>query len=826
TGLDTDFDGTPEVNLPAFGADPLHKDLFLELDFAAGQSPRRQDIQAMKAAFAAAPISAGTAASNAESPDGGPGASSPPNPDGQRGINLHVDTGGLVDPSVREGQAPGTCMDGADNGGDGFPDGADSDCVFLDASVEDPAPGNCTDGFDNDSDGNADGLDTDCLVGDNLGGGNQVSPPGACELDSSFYDTKWANFSPNRSKVFRYAISAAQGAGCDPSGGQGEIGGNDFIEFNHDGGTIMHELGHTLNLHHGGRDDDNCKPNFVSVMSYDNQFGINRTGGGTILDYAPPRRALNGSTRGSGLLPTLVEDNLNEATVLDPGDPANRFVFVNAAGSKVQAALNQTPNWNGDTDPPTESGLQVNVDTVGTNNQPAACSNGSSGSILAGAEDWVFVSLPFRQFGDAAGAPISPETDPVPRLEDLQILRQELNRTDLSIGVTDSPEPAVAGAQFTYALTVTNAGPNPASSVQVVHTLPADVSFVSASATCGSAAGVVTCRPPEVLANATRTFTVTVSVPPDLVFNNGGPKTISATASVTNLAGPDPNAANNTDAESTTVIALADLSTTKACNPDPVIPGNDLNCSLTVSNAGPSVAASVVLTDDLSEDVTLTAAPPGGGFSCTIQSGEPELTCTKPRMNPAETATLPYTTSVSEDAAPGSTLANSASATSATTDPTPANNTAVENTAIPPCSITGTSGPDILTGTANNDVICGLGGPDVLSGRGGDDIIIGREGGDILNGDGGNDALLGNPGNDVLNGGDGNDTLRGGPGPDAVYGDSGNDDIFGGADNDALNGGAPTGPLGQGDRIDGGPGNDACVSPGTIQPAERGATNC
>ena len=30
----------------------------------------------------------------------------------------------------------------------------------------------------------------------------------------------------------------------------------------------MHELGHTLGLHHGGGDDINNKPNYYSVMNY------------------------------------------------------------------------------------------------------------------------------------------------------------------------------------------------------------------------------------------------------------------------------------------------------------------------------------------------------------------------------------------------------------------------------------------------------------------------------------------------------------------------------------------------------------------------------
>jgi hypothetical protein len=39
-----------------------------------------------------------------------------------------------------------------------------------------------------------------------------------------------------------------------------------------DAATLMHELGHALGLHHGGRDDINGKPNYLSVMNYTFQF--------------------------------------------------------------------------------------------------------------------------------------------------------------------------------------------------------------------------------------------------------------------------------------------------------------------------------------------------------------------------------------------------------------------------------------------------------------------------------------------------------------------------------------------------------------------------
>ncbi len=61
--------------------------------------------------------------------------------------------------------------------------------------------------------------------------------------------------------------------------------------------------------------------------------------------------------------------------------------------------------------------------------------------------------------------------------------------------------------------------------------------------------------------------------------------------------------------------------------------------------------------------------------------------------------------------------------------------------ALVKCTITGTSGDDVLTGTSGDDVICGRGGDDVLKGKGGDDILIGGPGEDALIGGGGRDIL-------------------------------------------------------------------------------------
>ena len=130
-GYDDNGDGVVDVDLPGMGADPAHKDLFLEIDYDANVVPDRAGIQAMRDAFAAAPLDVGSRAGEREAAgtsgnnDDTFGVSMPPNPDGTRGITVHVDTGALVDPAAREGQVAGTCRDGVENGTDAKVDGAD-----------------------------------------------------------------------------------------------------------------------------------------------------------------------------------------------------------------------------------------------------------------------------------------------------------------------------------------------------------------------------------------------------------------------------------------------------------------------------------------------------------------------------------------------------------------------------------------------------------------------------------------------------------------------------------------------------------------------------
>jgi uncharacterized repeat protein (TIGR01451 family) len=120
--------------------------------------------------------------------------------------------------------------------------------------------------------------------------------------------------------------------------------------------------------------------------------------------------------------------------------------------------------------------------------------------------------------------------------------------TDMAITKIGTPEPVLQNATLTYTLTVTNLGPQTATGVVVVDTLPTQVSYVSSSSTgigvCTQAAGVVTCNFATMISGDVETITIiTTAVTPSLALN---------TAAV-NSTTPDPVLSNNTATFTSTI---------------------------------------------------------------------------------------------------------------------------------------------------------------------------------------------------------------------------------------------------------------------------------
>lgn len=132
---------------------------------------------------------------------------------------------------------------------------------------------------------------------------------------------------------------------------------------------------------------------------------------------------------------------------------------------------------------------------------------------------------------------------------------------DMSITLVDAPDPVATGASLTYTVTVTNNGPDTATSVAWGDTLPAATSFVSLSAAAGwscttpavGAGGTVSCSTASVAAAASGVFTLTLTVAPATAAGT----VVSNTATVSS-ATADPTPGNNSSTATTTVAVPVD----------------------------------------------------------------------------------------------------------------------------------------------------------------------------------------------------------------------------------------------------------------------------
>jgi len=179
-------------------------------------------------------------------------------------------------------------------------------------------------------------------------------------------------------------------------------------------------------------------------------------------------------------------------------------------------------------------------------------------------------------------------------------------RADLSVSLADDPDPVVEGDAVEYRFAVANAGPDTATGVTVATTLPADAAVEPASG-CSSAGAVVTCSLGDVPSGGSAAGTLTVR------YGSAGSKAVSSTV---DSAVEDPNAANDTAAQTTTVDPKpapsgADLSVSVSDSPDPVATLQNVAYTVDVSNAGPLTADGVSLVLDIDESWSAINRPSG-----------------------------------------------------------------------------------------------------------------------------------------------------------------------------------------------------------------------
>ncbi|WP_407353712.1 DUF6923 family protein [Luteimonas sp. R10] len=220
---------------------------------------------------------------------------------------------------------------------------------------------------------------------------------------------------------------------------------------------------------------------------------------------------------------------------------------------------------------------------------------------------------------------------------------------DLAIDKDDGSDTYLPGEDVVYTIVVSNLGPFGVADATVDDPLPAGIT--TASWTCGSAtdggvcgvaggSGAIADVPVDLPADATVTFTLTLSVPEDFE----GELVNVATVSSPPDGSPDPNPDNNTDDD---IDATPVITVNKSVDPTSgtaVTVGDILTYTLTIDVADSATVADEVLTDTLGTGLTAGTLPAG-----CVDSGQ-VITCTLAAGAAIGVHMFEYTATVNEDA--------------------------------------------------------------------------------------------------------------------------------------------------------------------------------
>jgi uncharacterized repeat protein (TIGR01451 family) len=283
---------------------------------------------------------------------------------------------------------------------------------------------------------------------------------------------------------------------------------------------------------------------------------------------------------------------------------------------------------------------------------------------------------------------------------------------DLAVTKEGDSNPIIVGGNLTYTIIVTNLGPDAATGVTAIDTLPETATFNSATSSQGTctydpSSNQVTCNLGILETNASATVTIQIT-----------PTTPGEIANTVTVIGEqfDPHLANNTASTMTTVLPVADLAISKEGKPSSVIVEESVTYTMIITNLGPDTATGVTATDTLPATVILDSIGSSQG-SCTYDPSTNEVTCSLGTLTSSASATVTIQVTPTT---PGM-IINTVTVTGDQFDPNLANNTASITTTVSPVadlavSKEGAPDPSLVGENITYTIIITNLGPDTATG--------------------------------------------------------------------------------------------------------------
>jgi uncharacterized repeat protein (TIGR01451 family) len=294
----------------------------------------------------------------------------------------------------------------------------------------------------------------------------------------------------------------------------------------------------------------------------------------------------------------------------------------------------------------------------------------NAGTLASGASAAITVRLSMDATGPVVyrASVASAASDPVETNNQAQVTTtvSPAPRADLVAGLS-APASAAAGANMTLQVTVRNAGPDAAASTVVKAMLPSGVTFQSASGGGTHSGGVVTWAAGSLGSGVQRAYDLVVRP----ATGTSGNVTHSVTATTSAV---DPNPANSTASATTFVLGSnqADVALTLT-GPSSAVRGALVQYNVTVINNGPASARDVSVTIPIPAQTSFVYATRGSYSNGALRYSQSEL-------KKGSSTLISVYVRVATNAS--GTITSSATASTSTSDPLQANNSATLATPV------------------------------------------------------------------------------------------------------------------------------------------------